>query len=285
MAIATVGFQGSVNATQFARLLRHHDEVGYKHGVTSGLVVTAGVGTRTVSISGGTAVLPGLVIDVDAIASLTFAANGGSSNRTDYVVLEANWVTSTCQVVVVQGTSATPPALTQVEGSLWQMPLARVTLTPGVTTLSGTAVSVAKPIPRMSRRFSFESGLAGSVILNNGSYTTLATLSVSDPGWPYRLRVVGAARVNAGTGFANLQSVVRQVSAGVVSAGSTRIALGSSPRLDLGGAMPVHCNGLSDVLGGDVAVTLEINLSSATTTTTVSTGSTMNHFEIEQIPA
>lgn len=180
MAITVVGFDGTITEAEWSSFMRHQGTVADKHGVSgTGLVVAAAAGTRTVDVSAGTAVLPGLRITSDAVTSLTFAANGGSTNRVDAVVVEGNWSTNVATIKVVQGSSSLPPALTQTEGSLWQMPLAYVTITPSLTTiLAGNIVSTV-PYPR--RRYSGVAQASGLTNLTTTTPTDIAGLSLSVP--------------------------------------------------------------------------------------------------------
>ena len=187
MAITAVGFDGTITEAEWASFMRHQGTVADKHGVSgSGLVVSAAGGTRTASVSPGTAILPGLRINSDAAVSLTFAANAGSTNRVDAVVVQGNWSTNTATIAVVAGSSTVPPALTQNEGVLWQMPLAYVTVRPGVTTLLSSDIVSTVPYPR--RRFSDQARSTGD--LNTGLIT-----SADIPGMSLNVPVADTADV------------------------------------------------------------------------------------------
>lgn len=206
MAITTVGFDGTIDEAQFSRLMLHH--ANYKHKVTSGFVTTAAAGTRTVSVSAGVAVLPGPLVESSAAETRTFAANATGSNRVDYLVLRGDWVANTATIVVVQGSSSsTPPALTQTEGALWEMPLARVTVRPSVTTLLSSDVVACKPLPR--NEIVYTATIAQTTVAYNGGFTTAATITVADPGWPFTLQMVARGRfsgVPTGLGILRLVS-------------------------------------------------------------------------------
>lgn len=279
MAITAVGFDGTVTEAQFARFMRSHGEVGYKHGVTTGLVTTAAGGTRAASVSAGSAVLPGLLADSNAAVSTTHAANATAANRVDYVVLEADWSTNAVAVVVVQGSSSTPPALTQAEGSLWQMPLARVTVRPSVTTLLSTDVVVCKPLPRVM--LSADDTLTPVTrAWNSGGYT-VAEVTFADPGWPYRLHVDAACRFNGGsTGSWNGYGIL------YAYANGASIGEGHSEGLANVGTHGAHLAVTTGVRTGPVTVQARIapsSMTSASSLVLLSSGS--NHFGVDQIPA
>lgn len=180
MAITAVGFDGTITESEWASFMRHQGTVADRHGVSgNGLVVSAAGGTRTVSVSAGTAVLPGLRITSDAATSLTFAANSGSNNRVDAVVVEGNWSTNAVSIKVVQGSSAVPPALTQSEGVLWQMPLAYVTITPSLTTMLAANIVSTVPYPR--RRYSAAAKASGNTTFSATTPVDIAGLTLNVP--------------------------------------------------------------------------------------------------------
>ena len=281
MAITTVGFDGTVNEAQWARLMRHTGEVAYKHGVTSGLSPTPGGGARQVVVSSGTAVVTGVLVDSSASETLTLATNGGASSRTDYIVLRLDWTANTAVFAVVQGTSATAPALTQTEGTLWEMPVARVAVAPSAGVLSAGAITACKPLPRMTRNFR-STAISATTINHNDPASTLVTLTLDDPGWPYRLDVASALRFdNSGTGHADIAVVADSEFEAAVT-----VARGISPVLDSTGLVPVTVADTSGVLTGKCTVTLTMvaNGMSAVDDLMVR-NSAMNHLTVNQIPA
>lgn len=278
MALTTVGFDGTVNETQFARLMRYHGEVAYKHGVVTGFTATAAAGTRQVSITSGTAVLPGLLVDSDATATVSLAANATGANRVDYVVLQADWATNTTSIVVVQGSSSTAPSLTQVSGSLWQMPLARVTVRPSVSTLAAGDVVVCKPLPRLAQYGSDSSMTLVTRAWNSAAFT-VATITLPDPGWPYRLQVDACCRF-AGGGSINGYGRIYAIANG------TELASVASEPLTNPGNHDAQLTRTSAPMSGPVTVLLRIEpstMSSGSSLTLVTSGN--NYFSATQIPA
>lgn len=189
MAVTTRGFDGvayQFDETQWARYQQNFGILRAKHGVTAGFVVSVDAGTRSVSVSAGTALAPGLLIDSGVAVTLTHVANVSTTNRVDCVVLQSDWATNTTSLAVVLGSSSGAPALTQDAGVLWQMPLALVTVRPSVATFISSDVTVNKPLPRNSIAYRGTVNTA-TMVAYNGTWTTVSTVPVTDPGWPYHL--------------------------------------------------------------------------------------------------
>jgi hypothetical protein len=103
---------------------------GVLKGVDSDMVVSDAGGT-TVNIAAGAAYVYGFPYYNTSTVSI--ALNTPSSqNRIDRIVLRADWTAQTVRIAVVEGTegSGSAPSLTQSEGVIWEIPLARVTVTP-----------------------------------------------------------------------------------------------------------------------------------------------------------
>lgn len=274
MAITSVGYDGTVTETQFSRLMRYVGEVAYKHGVPTGLTASAAAGTRQVSITAGTAVLPGLLVDSSATVTTTHAANTGTTNRADLVVLRADWTANTTSLAVVQGSSSTPPALTQIEGSLWEMPLALVTVRPSVSTLLSSDVAVCKPLPRVARTAT--GSLSSVTRAYNSTFFTVGTITMTDPGWPYRVQVLASGRFGGGqgSGYALLGTTVNGTSLGDEQ----------STRLDIAGTHSVRLSRISATQTGPTTVLAQISpllMSSGSSLILQATDS----FAVSQIPA
>lgn len=270
MAITVVGFDNAdITEAGFARLMRYHGEVNNVHGVPSGLTASPGAGTRQVSVSSGIAVVPGALVESSAVETVTLDANPGSTTRTDYVVLEVDWVANAATVKKVTGSSGTPPALTQTEGGVWQMPLARVTVPAGfASAFTSARITVCKPVPRRQRLFT-ASPAAGSSTTNPD---TISTLAIPDPGWPYRLEVKAEVRINA-------NASARAVLAVADDAG-VRVASRISPLLD--DIQTLEAHDVSGIYTAPTTLTATIARSSGTGAVA---SNASGSFTVWQIPA
>lgn len=275
MAINTAGFDNAdITEAGFAKLVRVSGELAYKHGVTSGLAVSAAGGTRTVSISAGEGMAPGLWFESTATESLSFAANTGGSNRVDYVVVNVNWSANSATLAVVQGSSSTPPSLTQTPGSTWQVPLARVTVRPSVTTLLASDIVACKPLPRQARKYA-GSSIANKTISYSASAWTMSTVTIPDPGWPYILQISGAAKFSDNAnGYGYLAVKVN---------GSALETARTSPLND--GVQPAWVNASSDAMTGPATATLTMEPAFMTSGSLTVQAGTNCWFTVIQIPA
>lgn len=275
MTITTYGYDNAdITVLGFETLLRYAIEGGYRHNVASGFTVTPGGGTRQTSIAAGVAVSPGVYVSSDATTTLTHSANATGANRVDYVVVRVNAATSTTTIAVVTGTSSTAPSLTQTLGGIWEIPLARVTVPNAHATVFNSGhIVTAKPLPRRSY-FSSDS-VDAATIGHANSGTVVASVALTDPGWQYRVRVTGVARVKENVGFAKLRAVV----------GGTTFGAGISPRLNHGGLQPVTVVAVSDLISGAATVQLVAEPIGMDSGSLEIASDSVNAFTVEQIPA
>jgi hypothetical protein len=97
------------------------------------------VNGTSVSVAPGRAIVGGFYYQLTASATVSIAANTGSTGRIDVVVLRANLSNSSVNLAVVQGQpAATPkaPGLTKTYGGVWEMPLHQVTVPANLGALS-----------------------------------------------------------------------------------------------------------------------------------------------------
>ena len=100
--------------------------------------------SKSVRVVTGRAVVRGKVYWLDADTTLTVPDNTSGNPRIDRVVLEADWATQTVRLKILEGTPAaspSPPTLTQVDGTLWQMSLAQVAVANGFTSISNSDIT------------------------------------------------------------------------------------------------------------------------------------------------
>jgi hypothetical protein len=102
---------------------------GVLYGYGNGLVVS---GTSSpVSIATGAASVDGFPYESDAVVRIDIPTPAANT-RVDRIVVRANWSARTCRITRIAGTEgAGPPSLTQNRGSIWDMPLASVSITTG----------------------------------------------------------------------------------------------------------------------------------------------------------
>lgn len=192
MAVTIYGVDPSITEADWARL---HEIVNPQAVADGGaLVPSAGAGTRQTTIAAGDAVAAGVLGRNSAPVSVTHDANTTSINRFDYVVLRINWAGTTATggtIVIVKGSTSSglPPALTQVAGTTWEIPLALVTIVPNATVFAAADIVDVRPQRRYLRRY--RAGPVGGQSMPAGATTpsVIAIVNVDDPGWPYRLRV------------------------------------------------------------------------------------------------
>ncbi len=117
---------------------------GERTGVLSGLrVVESTPNAKSVTVQPGKIVIHGRLMVTDADETLTIADNTSGNPRIDTIVAECDWAAQTITLKVVQGTpgaSPTPPTLTQNAGTLWQEPLAQVSVADGFSTITNADI-------------------------------------------------------------------------------------------------------------------------------------------------
>lgn len=121
--------------------------------VPTGLAVTAkAASTRTVTVAAGRAYGAGATVTSSAAQDVALDAPTTASARIDLIVLRIDFSqppASAFSITFHKGTSATtPPAPTRVNGGIWEIPLARVTVpgTGGSAQLTTANVVDARPL-------------------------------------------------------------------------------------------------------------------------------------------
>jgi hypothetical protein len=148
MTVTAAGFPGQVNDVEWSQIL---SLLGYEG--TTGMVVLAVAGDRTVSVSAGSSNVGGVLATNDDAVTLQAAPNGASNTRIDSVILRATWSSSALELVVKQGTpssSPSPPSLTKTAGVLWELALAQLTVAPGQGAFAGGDVQNARTPPAVN---------------------------------------------------------------------------------------------------------------------------------------
>lgn len=170
-------------------------------GVLLGVLNTLGTIATTpasgdVTILSGAALVQGIFYISTATETLTPAANGSGSTRYDVVVLRATWAAGSegVRLALRQGTpGAGIPALTQVNGTTWEIPLAYLELASGFTNISDSMIFDmriwANVPPRMMSYVQNKSGGVlnrGDIVVwdstNDDGVTTSTTLGAAVAG-------------------------------------------------------------------------------------------------------
>lgn len=137
MTITSVGYAGTVDDEQWARLIPAAGGAFYSVENFGAFRVTAAAGTRTVQIAGSTggASAYGVrAVSDTAVPKVLDAVPSGT--RWDMIVLRRNWATKQSTLEVVQGGSARAlPARTNNPGVADDQPLALARLAAGSTTI------------------------------------------------------------------------------------------------------------------------------------------------------
>lgn len=136
MAITTAGFQGVVTESQEAGRFFRIAPPALADGPND-MKVTNTSGTRLVSLAAGTIQVCGVTVTNTAAQTFTFASNA-SAARYDMILLRVVWAggSSTAEVIVRQGSTGGPPAITRTPGSTYEMPLAIVRINTGASTIN-----------------------------------------------------------------------------------------------------------------------------------------------------
>lgn len=92
-----------------------------------------------VNVLPGSALVNGIAYMSDATEAVLIAANASGNPRIDTVVLQADYALQECRLTILQGTPAAtpvPPSLTQVDGTLWEIPVADIEVANGFVTIA-----------------------------------------------------------------------------------------------------------------------------------------------------
>lgn len=198
MAITIYGVVPNIGEAEWSRL---HAYLTLGNGqaqvVNNGLVCSVGVGTRAVAITSGAAAAAGVLAEANAAGTVNLAANGTGNPRIDLVVLQILWsggATSGGTFTSVPGVaqvSPTAPDPQQDPGILWQIPLARVTVPAGATSITAGNIDDCRPLRRRAKEYS--AAVVSTAVGTAGSDRPLCNIDIPDPGWQYLLYCSGRA--------------------------------------------------------------------------------------------
>lgn len=276
MAITTIGFDGTTSEGAWSRM---HEANLYGQApqvVMSGCNVAPGVGTRALSVGTGVVAAPGFRADVTAAETVTLAANTGTTNRTDWVVMRIDWDNNAATIQVLQGVG-TSPTLTQTAGTLWQVPLASVTVRPGVSVIAASDIAARKPLRREARTI-FNGQLPAREVFATSTGAVALGVSMTDPGWSYRVMVSGAVRLNPAAGTTGYASLSAR------AGGTEFVSSATSANFDTGNVV-VPILGYSELRSGAATCELILTPLNVPAGGSFSVGSTYSYVSVRQVPA
>lgn len=203
MSISAYGVQGTLDDSHWAMMLKQLGDARAGMSVKSGLVVSAATGTRLLNVSPGHSLQAGVYVIAasGSTYTVTVAANTATNSRYDLICMQVDWLAAEAaytaaggdanavaagaaskaagaSLVAVQGVAAASPSLpslTQTEGTLWQTPLGRVLVRPGVTQIASADVTFWQPLD-------FEGCISGKVTITPSAADTAKSQTVTFPG-------------------------------------------------------------------------------------------------------
>ena len=176
------GTSGGYTATNFSQYLEDVTitaaaSEGVLFGVDNSLAVSTTGVTRQVSIASGSAIVNGKFYKSDS--AVLFTLDSTPSSRVDRVILRGSYSAQTVRLAILKGTdgSASPTALTQSDGTTWEILLANVSLnSSNVLSITDQRTFVKSP----TAYGWFNTPLTLNSTLNvSGSITTTSDLTVS----------------------------------------------------------------------------------------------------------
>lgn len=237
MALEVIyGFNNLTTQSRHSRYQAAAQVLNYKHGVADGgLVVTPTAVPRQVSVSPSSQIVTAGLLSQSTEPVLITLDAGGSAARTDFIAFEADWSqwanpTSAATIKSFKGTSTTGPTsdMTQVDGELWRMPVARISVPANHTGVFTTSqITKCVPLPGPGRRY--RSAVDADTIARTSNGQNCAVIDVIDPGRPYYLDLRGQLRVSGDDGYARVSLTVDTVTHAVNYSGLMTPTNGSQP--------------------------------------------------------
>lgn len=211
--LPTIGDAQTYSATEFATYF-NQTAIGEganlaNRGVVRGFdnelrVVATSPTSTSVNVSTGAAYVQGFGYVNSAVVAVPIAANGSGLTRIDVIVLRTNFNNNKqVRVARVQGTpGGGVPGLSQVAGSIWEIPLAYVTLANGFSTITDAEITNLREYVNIPSTLGFRAanGSGGTletgavVVWSGAGFTTTTTEGLVPAG------VLESRTLNAGTG-------------------------------------------------------------------------------------
>lgn len=190
-------------ATKFAQVMRsvsgsgaRASEGGVFFGELGDLEVTTG-GTSPVTVATGRGIVYGNWYENDDPIDIAIP-NAPATIRADRIVVQKDWNTQEVRAVRLAGTngSATPPALTQTIGDIWEIPLAKVDVAGGALTITDERETGSILGSTTPTKIKFD--VAGTQGSDPSAARATHVHEIDDPATPTALVFGGAAAVGVG---------------------------------------------------------------------------------------
>ena len=137
------GAGSNVTEIEWSKMMRINNPSGIVSGKDNELLVYADSSGMQVMVKTGAFFIMGHYGEITTEKTLAIAAADSTNGRIDLVVVKLDWSNNKIQLNVKTGTPAvTPlePTLTQ-SSTIWEVPIARITVAAGVTTIESNNVS------------------------------------------------------------------------------------------------------------------------------------------------
>jgi hypothetical protein len=199
MAISVYGVSPSIGEAEWAILHQIEARGGWHEVVDAAadFAVTAGGGTRQLNVAGGSMAVCGTLVQSSGSLSVNSGANAAGNPRIDQLVLQIDWSGTTATAGTLQVVAGTPAAspvaatLTRVAGTMWQVKLAEITVTPGQTAFTNAQIRSCVPQRRGPAVYKAATITSATITAAQGDEEITAAITVADPGWPYKIAVSG----------------------------------------------------------------------------------------------
>lgn len=148
MAIIIAGMAGAsydVDAAQWPRVLGRSGGAK-QHVEGAGWLVTATANAREVSIAPGYGYAMNVEAYSDSAVTLTAGANSSGSTRYDMVVFTYDWGTPANSAFSIKASTSVVTALTQTEGTTWEMPVALLSVSDGQGVFNASQITDLRPL-------------------------------------------------------------------------------------------------------------------------------------------
>lgn len=217
------GDSGAYSDDQWQQMYKHMIGTGAEQanrGVLSGIleeleVVANSPADTTIIVEPGSALAQGIFYLNDADKSVSIASNASGSTRIDIIVLEADYTAQKVRIDVVLGTpGAGVPALTQSVGSIWQIPLAYLTLASGYASIPQTLITDWREYANIPNAIGIDVTNSSGITLEQGAaviWLAAGGLAVDDTTVEGNINVAGIIErrvLNGGEGRVIVHGVI-----------------------------------------------------------------------------